>query len=137
MIRAVVDTNVLVSALLSRSGNEALVLLAVHQGFVRPCLSAPILDEYRRVLTRPRFGFAAADIEAVLTMVRQRGDLADPATSPFTSPDADDSKFLHCAVAAGADCIITGNRRHFPDAPYGSIQVMSAAELMDRITREI
>ncbi len=46
MIRAVIDTNVLVSALISRSGNEALLLLAVKQGLVRPCFSPAVLKEY-------------------------------------------------------------------------------------------
>jgi len=53
MIRAVIDTNVLVSALISPSGNEALLLLAVKQGLVRPCFSHAVLKEYSEVLTRP------------------------------------------------------------------------------------
>ena len=57
MIRAVIDTNVLVSGLLSPRGNEALILLAVHQGFVRPCISAEMLEEYAEVLARPNSRF--------------------------------------------------------------------------------
>ena len=45
MIRAVIDTNVLVSGLLSPAGNEALIVLAIHHGFVRPCLSEAIIAE--------------------------------------------------------------------------------------------
>ncbi len=45
MIRAVIDTNVLISGLLSPVGNEALIVLAIHQGFVRPCLSEAIIAE--------------------------------------------------------------------------------------------
>ena len=45
MIRAVIDTNVLVSGLLSPLGNEALIILAVHQGYVFPCFSEDILQE--------------------------------------------------------------------------------------------
>ena len=43
MIRAVIDTNVVVSGLLARAGNEALILLAIHQGLARPCFSEEIL----------------------------------------------------------------------------------------------
>jgi len=64
VIRAVIDTNVLVSAMISPSGNEALLLLAVRQGFVKTCFSDEILEEYSGVLTRRRFGFAADEITA-------------------------------------------------------------------------
>ena len=57
MIRAVIDTNVLVSGLLSPKGNEALTLLAVGQGLVRPCLTEDILVEYASVLAQPKFNF--------------------------------------------------------------------------------
>ncbi len=45
--------------------------------------------------------------------------------------------FLHCAEAAGAEFIVTGNKRDFPDAPYGAIRVVGAGELLDRITAEL
>ena len=54
VIRAVIDTNVLVSGLLSPAGNEALIVLAVHQGMIRACVSEAILQEYAGVLARPK-----------------------------------------------------------------------------------
>jgi uncharacterized protein len=57
VIRAVIDTNALVSAMIAPSGNEALLLLAINQNLVSPCFSAEILDEYEEVLRRPKFGF--------------------------------------------------------------------------------
>ena len=70
MIRAVIDTNVLVSGLLSPAGNEALILLAIHQGLVHPCFSDEILEEYAAVLARPKFAFPSDEIAAVLAMFR-------------------------------------------------------------------
>ncbi len=137
MIRAVIDTNVLVSALLSASGNEALILLAVHQGMIRPCFSAAILEEYTAVLARPRFAFSPDEIAALLAMLRGKGELFLPENLPVRSPDPADTKFLHCAQAAQADFIVTGNKRDFPDSPYGVTRVVNATELIDRITREI
>ena len=137
MIRAVIDTNVLVSGLLSPSGNEALVLLAVHQGMIRPCFSEPILEEYVAVLGRPRFAFPPEEIEALIAMFQSKGEFYRPAASTVASPDPADTKFLHCAEAAGADFIVTGNKRDFPDAPYGPTRVVNAAELIDRITLEM
>lgn len=137
MIRAVIDTNVLVSGLLSPSGNEALLLLAIHQGLVRPCLSEEILDEYTRVLARPRFAFPRDEIRALLAMLRERGELFQPQGAPATSPDPADTKFLQCAAAARAEFLVTGNKRDFPHSPYGPTRVVNAGELLDRITREI
>ena len=58
MIRVVIDTNVLVSAMTSLSGNEALLLLAVKQSLMGPCFSPAILEEYSEVLARPKFDFS-------------------------------------------------------------------------------
>ena len=134
MIRAVIDTNVLVSGMLSPSGNEAMVLLALDHRLIRACFSPDILAEYAAVLARPKFAFPPEEIDALLAMLRSNGELFRPVESSLVSPDPGDTKILHCALAAEADYIVTGNRRHFPDAPYGSIQVVSARELLDQIT---
>ncbi len=73
MIRAVIDTNVVVSGLISPAGNEALILLAIHQGLVHPCFTEEILEEYAAVLARPKFAFAPDEIAAVLAMFSQAG----------------------------------------------------------------
>jgi putative PIN family toxin of toxin-antitoxin system len=137
VIRAVIDTNVLVSALISPSGNAALVVLAVQQGMVRPSFSEAILQEYTAVLARPRFAFASAEIAALLDMFRAKGDFFRPDKSVARSPDPADTKFLQCADAAQADFIVTGNKRHFPGAPYGPTHVVNATQLLERITLEM
>lgn len=73
MIRAVIDTNVLVSAMISSSGNEALVLLAVDLKLLSPCFSVEILQEYEDVLRRPKFGFELVEIERLLDLFRSQG----------------------------------------------------------------
>ncbi len=137
MIRAVIDTNVLVSGLLSAAGNEALILLAIRQGLVHPCFSEDILAEYVAVLARPKFPFTPEQIAALLAMFRDKGELFKPDGFQTTSPDPADVMFLHCAEAADAEFIVTGNKRDFPDAPYGTIRVVNAGELLDRITAEL
>lgn len=135
MIRAVVDTNVLVSGLLSPAGNEALLLLAVQHGLIRVCLSPAIVEEYAAVLARPKFGFPPDEIEALLSTLRVMGELLENvAEAQEASPDPGDTKFLHCALAARADFLVTGNKRHFPEASYGPTRVVSAGELLGRIT---
>jgi len=137
VIRAVIDTNVLVSGLISPRGNEALVLLAVHQRLVRPCLSEEIIAEYAEVLARPKFAFPAEEIVALIDMLRRNGEVFEPPSVPPVSPDPADSKFLACAEAAAADFIITGNRRHFPPSGLGRTRIVSGGEILEWITREI
>lgn len=83
MIRAIIDTNVLVSALISPSGNEALLLLAVKQGLVRPCFSPAMLEEYSEVLARPKFAFSADEIMALIDLLQHQGDCALPRCLAF------------------------------------------------------
>jgi hypothetical protein len=78
VIRAVIDTNVLFSGLLTPFGNEALIILAVYQGFLRPRYSADMLAEYSGVLARPKFAFAPDEIGALLAMLREKGELIRP-----------------------------------------------------------
>ena len=70
-------------------------------------------------------------------MLRDKGETIDPAEEVPDLPDPDDAKFVQCAVAAKAEYLVTGNKRHFPQEACGAVQVVSAAELLDRITREI
>jgi putative PIN family toxin of toxin-antitoxin system len=112
VIRAVIDTNVLVSGLLSPSGNEALIVLAIRQGLVRPCLSADVLAEYAEVLARPKFSFPPDEIAALLAMLRTQGELIAEPDAPVVSPDPADTKFVLCAMAGEAEFIVTGNKRH-------------------------
>lgn len=78
MIRAVIDTNVLVSGLLSPARNEALIVLAVHHGLVRPCVSAAVMEEYAEVLARPKFAFPPDEIAAMIATFHDRGELVAP-----------------------------------------------------------
>jgi len=137
VIRAVIDTNVVVSGLLSPAGNEALILLAIHQGLLHPCFSEEILEEYASVLARPKFAFPPDEIAAVLDMFRSRGEFFPTKTSAIAASDPGDTKFLQCAEAALADYLVTGNKRHFPTGSHGVTQIVSAGELLDRITQEI
>jgi uncharacterized protein len=101
VILAVIDTNVLVSALISPSGNEALLLLAIKQRLLRPCFSRDVLSEYSQVLARPKFSFPRDQIEALIQLLRGNGDLVSPRTVSGVPPDPKDDKFI-CLCHSGA-----------------------------------
>jgi uncharacterized protein len=135
MIRAVVDTNVVVSAMITSRGNEALLLRAIHRGWVEPCFSEEILKEYFEVLQRPKFGFATKEVEALLAMMRRQGRLIGSVAPARMSPDPDDDKFIVCALAARARFLVTGNKKHFPE--MRSFMIVSAGELLDVLASEL
>ena len=128
MIRGVVDTNVLVSALISPAGNEALVVMAINQGLIVPCFSEEILEEYFGVLLREKFGFAAESIAALLDLFRRQGDLIDAPPRR--------RQVIACAAAGKADFLVTGNKRHFPKSQHAGARVVNAGELLEFITLE-
>lgn len=70
-------------------------------------------------------------------MLRRRGNLVDPIPITHISPDPDDDKFIACALAAKADLLVTGNKRHFPQTLSSAARVVNAAELLELITLEL
>lgn len=134
MIRAVIDTNVLVSAMISRDGNEALIVLAISQGLVVPCVSVEILREYSGVLQREKFGFSTQEVEAVIGLFERQGLLLDSFPAVNLSPDPGDDKFLACALAGEVNFLVTGNKRHFPQIEGPRPKIVNAAELLELIT---
>lgn len=125
----VLDTNVLVSALLNPLGRPADVLRLVQIGALRLAYDARILDEYRRVLRRPRFPFAGGEIGALLESFAGEGLAVTPPPVAGALPDPADRPFLEVAAAAGAT-LVTGNRRHYPARVVGSVPVQTPAEFL-------
>lgn len=113
-VKAVLDTNVVVSALLKQEGREALILgLAIGQRF-QPVASEELLAEYGRVLARPRFRFIPNRAQQAIRNMRQASLIVAPKAHPLVCHDPDDDMVVACAVAGNADFIVTGNQRDFP-----------------------
>ena len=125
MIKAVLDTNVLVSACCNPDGLEAgTVALALADAYTI-CVSPPVLAEYREVLKRSKlraFSEQAADLLSGLERIAARYESSVRIDS---ARDEDDNRFLECAFAAEANYLITGNLRHYPDI-CGSARIVNA-----------
>ena len=110
----VVDTNILVSALWSRSGAPARAVGLVLSGQLTPCYDHRIMLEYRQVLQRPKFRFQPSEINALLAWIKQSGRSVVPAPVDIPFVDEADRKFYEVAKYCGA-VLITGNLKHFPN----------------------
>ena len=130
-MRIVLDTNVLVSGLLSPFGPPGEIVRLVTSGDVRVCYDARILGEYRQVLLRPRFPFRRSQIEALLDQIAADGDLTAPGPLPEPLPDTDDEAFLAVALAGLARCLVTGSLRDYPANLRRGVLVIAPRQFLD------
>ena len=132
-MRAVIDTNVVVSGLINPHGAPGRVIDAVLAGVIIPLYDDRILGEYRDVLRRKRFGFDVAVVDAFLDYVECFGEPVIATGAGVTLPDPDDLPFLEVAIAGHADAVITGNGRHFvPLAGHHQVRICAPAEVASR-----
>ena len=129
----VFDTNVLVSALLSRRKDSATVQLLNHvlDGRITLLYNDEILDEYIEVLHRSKFNFGKESIEAVIQLVKTGVWLERTSSNEFF-PDSDDMVFYEVALSKDGAFVVTGNSRHFPKSPI----VVTPAEMIDIINQQ-
>ena len=130
---AVFDTNVLVSALLSRRKDSATVQLLNHvlDGRITLLYNDEILDENIEVLHRSKFYFGKELIEAVIQLVKTGVWLERTSSNEFF-PDSDDMVFYEVALSKDGAFVVTGNSRHFPKSPI----VVTPAEMIDIINQQ-
>lgn len=133
MIRVVLDTSVLVSAVISPSGPNAQLFNLILQKQLRPYLTLSVLEEYARVfeyerlkhLDRRRVARLLQVLSTVGVTVKPRGRLR-------ISRHEEDNRVYECAVAAKADYIITENTKHFRQ-PYKTTKIVRARQLLAHI----
>lgn len=130
-MRIVLDTNVLVSGLLSPFGPPGEIVRAVSSGEITLGLDARILSEYAEVLLRPRFNFDGDAIGVLLDFIVFRSTMV--ASSPLADrlPDPDDEPFLEVAHACDATFLVTGNLSHYPALLRQGVPVVSPAAFIE------
>ena len=131
-MRIVLDTNVFVSGVFF-GGPPHAVLSAWRDGRVRLVLSPEILDEYQRVGAELARDYPGVELEPFLQLLAAEAEIC--AASPLQTPvcdDPDDDKFLACAVAAGATCIVSGDKHLRRVSGYQGIQVLTPRAFVDK-----
>ena len=113
-MRIVLDTNVIVSAMLQPLGPSSSIFLMGLSKKIRLFLTEAILAEYKEVLHRPRLKRDPDIVRHAMAAIRKAGDIVLPVHRVHACSDPDDNIFLECAEAAQANYLITGNTRHFP-----------------------
>lgn len=127
---AVIDTNVIVSALISKNidSNPGKVFRAIVQERIVPLYNDEILAEYRCVLSRPKFHLAPALIETVLKAIIVDGlNLDRVSATGIDFPDPKDIVFYEIAISKENAYLVTGNIKHFPVRSF----IVSPAEMVE------
>ena len=128
---AVIDTNVIVSALLKWNSVPGVALQAVFNGFVVPVYNDEILNEYRNVLNRPKFGFSSELISETISQIESLGVMENALeTVAEAMPDPKDIVFYSIALSHGKTAethLVTGNVKHFPANPI----VVTPRQMLD------
>lgn len=134
-MRIVLDTNVLISGLLTPNGKSAEILRGVLDGRLQLCIDERIISEYREVASREEFQIAPEGREVLLRHLEEVGVRVCAGVLPKPLPDESDEPFLAVAVSAAADHLVTGNLKHFPKSKRCGISVVSPAEFVEILRR--
>ena len=130
-IYAVIDTNVIVSALLSRHQDSATVKILdyLYGSTIVPVYNDEILEEYATVLRRTKFNFPESTICATLEAIKAGGVKSDRIRCEEQLPDPKDIVFYEVALSVEDSYLVTGNTKHFPKKPF----VVTPAEMLQII----
>jgi hypothetical protein len=133
----VIDTNVVVSALLF-GGKPGQLVSRWQDGRIRPYASDAIIAEYLRVLAYPRFDLSESHIAYLIYQQILPFFEIVPVQTPagVISEDPEDDKFLHCAVAASARFIISGDHHLLGLSSYKNIPIVTASAFLETVSTD-
>jgi len=131
VLKVVLDTNVLISAILF-GGKPRQILEKAIRGEIRLCLSEPILEELKGVLQRSKFEYSPEMIQFILTELAGIADFVNPSEAiDVVVEDPEDNRILECAVDAKANYVITGDSHLLKLRRYLNIEVLNAAAFLE------
>lgn len=135
MIRAVLDTNVLISGSLVREGNPGRILQAWRRGECSLFTSVSILEEVLEVSLRPhilkRYNRTPRDAQRFFRLLRDNALVAPGAYSgQWVKDDPDDDKIVNTALETGSDYIVTGDPHLLALKEVRGIRIVTPAEFL-------
>jgi putative PIN family toxin of toxin-antitoxin system len=138
--RVVIDTGILISALIRPQGATAPVLAHLRAGKFTVIYVEALLVELINVAARPKirvkYGVTNEDVLALLNLIRLRGAAAIPRRTIQACRDPKDDKFLEAAVAGKADAIVSGDGDLIDLHPFEGIEILSPADFLARFAPE-
>ena len=128
MVKAVLDTNVLISAFIF-GGNSRTILEHVIRGNIRLAISDPLLDEIKRVLSRPKFNYPPEIIQLIINELLLLCDFVVPRKEIANiQSDPEDNRVLECAIESDADFIVTGDSHLLQLESHERIEIVNPSQ---------
>ena len=124
------DTNVLVSGLLTPFGASGEIVRMLTAARLTLCMDARILSEYDDVLRRPKFGLDEELVDVLISFIKQHGVFVSSIPLKEHLPDIDDEPFLGVAIAGNVKSLITGNKPHYPPEIVKGVRTLSPSEFL-------
>jgi len=133
-IRTVIDTNVIVSAILF-GGIPGELISLWKSGHIQPLASKDIIDEYIKVLTYPKFKLSEKEINYILynEILPYFEVVTLKPGQAIIQKDPSDDKFLHCANAGRASVIISGDQHLINLKSYGKIKILTPSQFLEKL----
>ena len=131
---AVIDTNVIVSSMLKEDSIPGLITELVSKNTIVPLLNEQILNEYREVLSRNKFGFSANAIEKTILKFQTNGLFLEREQTLEDFIDKDDIVFFEIVMSARSTMdayLVTGNMKHYPVRSY----IVTPAQMIEIIEK--
>ena len=130
-MKVVLDTNVVVSGLISPFGAPGEIVRMVASGALELCYDARVLSEYRSVLLRQKFSFNQAHVEDLLGQIEACGHVTTGKLLAKRLSDSDDEPFLEIALGGKVHYLVTGNLKHYPVDKRQGMRVVSPTEFLE------
>lgn len=142
LLRVVIDTNHIISAILSSRGASAKLIdgMTREDDYFQLLLSQPIWSEYRAVADWLIPASKQPEKDRILEILRLQAAWIQPASRLQACSDISDNRFLECAVDGKADYLVTKNIRHFPPQEYAGVKIVRIRkflEVLERMEKEI
>jgi putative PIN family toxin of toxin-antitoxin system len=130
-MKIVLDTNVLVSGLLTPFGTSGKIVRMISAGKLILQFDSRILLEYQEVLYRPKFQFNKEHIDLLLDYIEKNGQVAPASPWKKSLSDPDDEPFLEVAIGGESEFLITGNKVHYPRQFRKGVKILSPSEFIN------
>ncbi len=134
--KVVLDTNIIVSAALAREGSPAKIFEMLISDKIQNFTTKEISEEIEEVLNRKEISTRVSEefCEFLLAVYKQKSILVQPTSFPkIVSEDPDDDKFVHCAIAAKADYIVSGDSHLLNIKRFENILILSPKEVLQEV----
>ena len=136
MLKFTLDTDTLISATIAR-GNEFELLRLAKEGKIKIILSLPIIEEFKEVISREKFGCSARQVDQVTKRLFDVCDIVIPTVHlNVIKDDPDDNKIIECAVSGNVDYIVFGDKHLLNIQRYHSIPLIRTKEVLALINTQ-